>query len=283
MGSPIDIGKLSKPADTLIKKISSAVGWVFEPYQITRIAKAEAKADLIRAESSIQITDLHRRAMHRFVEEEAKKQENMEAITSKALPLLNEKSAPSEMDNDWIANFFEKARLTSDSEMQDLWARILAGEANCTGSFSKRTIQFVASIDKREAELFQTLLCFSWNIGFLTPIVFDINDPIYKTKDIDFRALTDLDSIGLVRFDNFAGFAYNNTHETITTSYFGRPLELTIKPQEDNELHLGKILLTQTGKELAPICITKPIEGFFEYVMDKWKKHTQQETGSGSQ
>ncbi len=65
----VNLGKLSKPADTLIKKVSSAVGGIFEPWQIERVAKAEAKANLIRTQSEIQITKLHKRAMHRFVEE----------------------------------------------------------------------------------------------------------------------------------------------------------------------------------------------------------------------
>jgi hypothetical protein len=72
--SVVNLGPLSKSADTLIKKVSSAVGGLFEPWQIERVAKAQAKADLIKAQSEIQITDLHRRAMHRFVEEEAQRQ-----------------------------------------------------------------------------------------------------------------------------------------------------------------------------------------------------------------
>ena len=58
---------------------------IFAPWQIKRVAKAEAEASLIKAKAEIEITDLHRRAMHRFVEEEAKRQENMETITEKGI------------------------------------------------------------------------------------------------------------------------------------------------------------------------------------------------------
>ena len=68
-----NLGDLSKTAKVLIDKISDAVGGIFKPYQIVRVAKAEAEAERIRAESQIQVTDLHRRAMHRFLEEEAKR------------------------------------------------------------------------------------------------------------------------------------------------------------------------------------------------------------------
>jgi len=36
-----DVAGLSKPADTLIKKVSKAVGGIFAPYQIKRIAKPQ--------------------------------------------------------------------------------------------------------------------------------------------------------------------------------------------------------------------------------------------------
>ena len=49
--SIINLGGLSKPATVLIEKISDAVGGVFKPYQIKRIAKAEAS--LIEAETQI--------------------------------------------------------------------------------------------------------------------------------------------------------------------------------------------------------------------------------------
>lgn len=71
--SLINFGDLSKPATVLIEKISEAVGGYFKPYQIKRIAKAESESDLIKAESQIQVSDLHRRAVNRFIAEEAKK------------------------------------------------------------------------------------------------------------------------------------------------------------------------------------------------------------------
>ncbi len=49
--SLINFGGLSKPATVLIEKISAAVGGIFKPYQIVRVAKAEAAAERIRAEA----------------------------------------------------------------------------------------------------------------------------------------------------------------------------------------------------------------------------------------
>lgn len=156
------LGNLTKPATVLVKKISDAVGGIFKPYQIVRVAKAEAEVRRIHAESAIQLTDLHRRAMHRFVEEEAKKQSNIESITQDALPLLEAESVPEDVSGDWITNFFDKSRIVSDKEMQGLWSRVLAGEANAPGAFAKRTVNLLADLDKEDAVLFKKLCGFGW-------------------------------------------------------------------------------------------------------------------------
>ena len=165
----INLGDWSKPADTLIKKILNATGILYEPLHIKRIAKAEAKAELIKAQSEIEITDLHRRAAQRWVEEEAQRQKNMEDITTKALPNLNEDANPNSIEDDWIVNFFDKCRIVSNDEMQELWSRILVGEANVPGTYSKRTVNFLSDLDKAEAELFTRLCGFMWMVGSLEP------------------------------------------------------------------------------------------------------------------
>ena len=132
--SLINLGDLSKPANTLIEKISDAIGGLYKPFQIRRVAEAEADADNIRAVAHIEVTELQHRAMSRLFAEEAKKQHNIEAITLKALPDIKPESQPKNVEDDWIINFFDKCRLISDEQMQSLWARILAGETNSPGN-----------------------------------------------------------------------------------------------------------------------------------------------------
>ena len=149
--SLLNFGKASKPANTLIKKISNAAGVLFEPRQIRRVAKAKAEAARIEAQSEIEITDLHRRAARRWIEEEAQRQKNMEDIAAKALPQLDENAKPDSIEDDWIVNFFEKSRIVSDNEMQELWSRVLSGEANSPGTYSKRAVNSLSDLDKTEA------------------------------------------------------------------------------------------------------------------------------------
>jgi hypothetical protein len=269
----VNLGDLSKPANTLIKKVSDAVGGIFEPYQITRVAKAEAKVDLIKAESEIQITDLHRRAIRRFVEEEAKRQSNIENITLKALPQLDDKGDPSQIEDDWVTNFFDKCRIVSDDEMQNLWSRVLSGEANVPGTYSKRTVNFLSDLDKSDAKLFSDLCGFGWMIGDAVPLVFDAKEDIYNNKEITFDSLSHLDSIGLIQFNPVSGLVKRCLPPKISVSYHDQVLELSFAKETDNELEIGNVLLTKIGQELAPICGSKPVDGFMDYVKDKWKNH----------
>ena len=71
--SLVNIGELSKPATVLIEKVSDAVGGIFKPWQIRRVAQAEAEAEQIKATSQIEINDLQRRALQRFVARGSKK------------------------------------------------------------------------------------------------------------------------------------------------------------------------------------------------------------------
>lgn len=274
--SILNLGNLGKPADTLVKKISNAVGGIFAPYQVKRLAKAEAEAAVIQAQTDIQITDLHRRAVRRWIEEEKQRQENIETITTTALPLLNGDANAGAVDDDWIVNFFDKSRIVSDGQMRKLWSRILAGEANEPGTYSKRTVNFLSGLDKSEAELFTTLCGFAWEVGTLVPLVFDSEGEIYNKHGINFNSLQHLDAVGLIQFGSLAGFVRSNIPGgTYAVHYYRRRLEMHLSDSDSNELDVGKVMLTRVGLELATVCGSGPVDGFWEYVSEKWNAHLQ--------
>jgi hypothetical protein len=270
--SIFDAGDLSKPANTLIEKISDALGGYFKPYQIKRVAEAEAEADKIRACSQIEIGDLQRRALHRFLVEEAKKQNNMETITQKALPQVSDQASPQNVEDDWITNFFDKCRLISDEEMQNLWAKVLAGEANAPGKYSKRTVNLLAGLDKNDAETFGRLCSFVVYMGpEPVPLVYDFNHPIYIKYGVTFDSLSHLDSIGLIHFDPLAGYMKTSLREG-HVSYCGDLVWIGFGKPEKNEMRTGNVMMTKAGMQLAPICGSKPRDGFVEYVREVWKR-----------
>ena len=271
--SLIDLSGLSEAAVALIEKVSGGVGGLVAPWQIRRVAEAEAEAAIKKAQSEIKITDLQRRAEQRRIKEDMRHQKNMEDITAKAIPHLNEEAKPDAMEDDWAANFFDKCRIVSDNEMQSLWSRVLAGEANAPGTYAKRTVNLIAELDKSEAELFTRLCGFGWLIGNIVPLVFDDNAEIYNKHGLNFNTLSHLESIGLVQFDGIADFERRNLPKTFIIHYYSKPLLLEMPADVDNNLTLGKTRLTRIGQELAPICGSEPVDGFYEYVKDQWKQY----------
>ncbi len=269
--SIINIGDLSKPATVLIEKVSDAVGGIFLPYQIERVTKAQAKANKIKAISDIEITKLQRRALVRLLQEESDKQKNIEEITKKAIPSLVDDAKPNEVEKDWLVNFFDKARLISDSEMQDIWSKLLASEANKPGSFSKRTISLISSLDKQDAILFTKLCNFAWRLGEnLIPIIFDSQNEFYTKNGINFASLKHLDAIGLISFEALTGYTLTDLPKKIKISYMGEFADIVLTQDEKNELVVGSALFTSVGKELFHICETSKIDGFMDYALARW-------------
>jgi hypothetical protein len=270
----IDAGDLSKPINTLIKKISNAIGIVFEPRHIKHVAEAEAVADRIRTTAQIEKVERLQRVTFRFLAEQMKQQENIESIITKAVPEVSEQAKPEQVEDDWIANFFDKCRLISDEEMQGLWAKILAGEANSPGKYVKRTINFLASMDKGDALLFSHLCRFNFFLAGAThPLIYDVHEVIYKSCEVNFGNLSHLESIGLIHFGlSFSEYTVSFSGQPSGgITYFGKPVWIEFPNAENCTFRVGKVMLTLVGQQLASVCGAQPVDGFVEYVTAKWK------------
>ena len=291
VGDLAGLGAWATPVDTFIKRLSALVGGVLEPKQIKRIAlarkvesqilaKGEANAMLTLAEAQvaarkIQIVgemdlqdEVQRRMLTRVMLEESRNQVNIESIAAQAIPLIDQEAKPEQMDQEWLENFVKNAKSVSSEQMQHVWAHILANEANKPGSFSKRTINLVSSIDKSEAASFVALCRFCWRIGPAPiPLVFDLTDTIYSTNGVTLTTLNHLDSIGLINHNSMV-FGLN-CPKPIAINYFGTWIGLE-SPNE--KLQVGHVLLTTPGEQLAPICNALPVPGFIEHIIAKWEK-----------
>lgn len=268
--SLINLGELSKPATVLVEKVCNAVGIVFEPTRIVRQANAEAKAEIIKAKASVEIRDIEQRAINRLVHQETRKQENIESITFQAATKLPPDSKVESLDEDWVAHFFKQCDTVSDEEMQSLWASLLSGEATNPGTFSKRTVEFVSSIDKKDAALFTSLCQFIWDIGGAIPLVFDTTNEIYKKHGINFSTLKHLDAIGLISYEPLSGYIKSGYGKYAFADYFGKFHSLDFGKDAANNLNTGQTLLTGIGLELLTVCGSVENQEFYEYAIEKW-------------
>ena len=264
----MNIGDLAKPATSLIERVSEAFGIVYAPTHVKRMARAEVEADKIRAIGRLEVNELESRGLARFVKDQARIQENLESITSKAVEDLAEDAKPEDIEEDWLASFFEECKHISNPEMQTVWSRILTGEANKPGTFSQRTIKLMASMGKREAESFTALCTFVWMIGEMTPLIFEFNDPIYAEAGVNFNTIHNLAALGLVNVVAL-GVIRPQIPKPIRVFYYGTPLAIESKIMPF-DLPTGYVTLSQAGQELASICGSRPKDGFIEYCLNKW-------------
>lgn len=291
----LDTSGLSEPGIVLIERLSDFVGGMFKPQQIERVAKAEAEAKKIKAQADLDVQNMQfgegaERAIKRFVAEEIQKQENIERIGGQAALYLNEDASPEDMEEDWIFNFLDKCRLTSDEEMQELWARILAGEANQPGSYSKRSVNLVASMDKRDARMFTDLCRFTVRLkegiagrihhrdrppsfrDNVVPVIFDADDDIYFEGGVTSGRLWHLNDIGLIQLEKVAEIGRKSVSLSGEVEYFSTRIHLELPSSSERTIPTGKANFTQAGSDLFEVCTPEQKEGFAEYLCEKWKE-----------
>lgn len=280
INSLINIGGSGKAANTFVKRMFDFLGVWIEPKKIRKMAEAEADAALIKFEADIKIEnrkyeyaeDFHNRTKRRLLFEETKRQENIENIVGKAKAQIKDSSDPEKMNDDWITNFFIKARTISEPQMQELWSRILAGEANSPGTFSKRTVNFLEDIDQSDARLFWTLGCFACSFDRPRPLIFDPQSPIYNDKGLNFESLSHLESIGLIKYnDQTYNILKVLPEKPFKIKYFDE--SLFIQADRDGNLPIGKVELTKVGQELISICNITKVDGFIGYLREKLKDY----------
>jgi hypothetical protein len=277
--SIVNLGELTKPATVLIERVCDAVGGIAKPWQIKRVARAEAEADVIRAESRLKITDIEERALRRLVIEEGRRQENIEAITMGAVPYLEKHAEPEVIPEDWLVHFFERSRLTSDVDMQLLWSRLLAGEANSSGSFSRRTIDLLATIEKRDAELlaqlYKTVVIFrdykseeDVDAGFVEPTccVFSLV-PYRGDVELSFNNLAHLADLGFINFDPINKYGYEHIPRI---AEFRRNDETFSIHTKAGQIGLGCAVLTKAGKELYYVSGVRCSDEYLQEALDYW-------------
>ena len=194
-----DLGKFAPAAKVLVEKVFECIQGPFKPVQIILVAKAEAVADKIHAKKEIDI---------RVMQRAARKEANVVGVVKKSLPHIVEQAQPEKMDPDWVTNFANQCQNTSNEEMQELWARILAGEANSPGSFSKRTVNLVQELDKDDADAFTKLCGFVVKFrGRAIPLFLNSFHKIYTDNGISFDLAARLDDAGLIQFFLIRGIA----------------------------------------------------------------------------
>ena len=124
---------------------------------------------------------------------------NMSKIVEKARAKMGQDSSTQDsstslgVESGWLLNFLDKSKTVSDDEMQDLWASILAGEANRAGSYSPKTLTIVTDVNQKVATLFNTF-CSLCIVNLEDPIAFRQSPSNFKMRDARVPIITGINT-----------------------------------------------------------------------------------------
>ncbi|MFI3249543.1 MAG: DUF2806 domain-containing protein [Eubacteriales bacterium] len=261
---------IAKLAESAIKVLPT-----FEPFQLKRIGKAKQEifesacksleenihlpTKYENGEFTIDTTDV--KAMITRSEnldklDRLRKQNNFEQVLEKTEDLLvNDNDVNDEpLDPDFFFKVRDCSGEVSNEEMQNWWAKLIAGEVKKPGSFSRRTLETLKNLSEEEARFFEKICKIAPVFNGERTLLHD--EEFLKLGDIDINQLYQMQDTQLL--DLFTVI--------LTPSFnFDEPSILiidenyVIKTSKDGELKIPKITFTQQGKELARL-ITAPIE-----------------------
>jgi len=221
-----------------------------------------------------EVQDLHRRSQLRIAYENMLQQLNRDsAVVHAAAELLDEPDVSDKpVDPDWATRYFRTAQDISSEEMQLIFGKILAGEIKQPGSFSARTVDFLATLTNEEALSFRKLCAFLWVLpsGQADIILFGTDPEGYSVDVLGYSDLQHLHDIGLIEFSPALG-GYTYGAQTLVLSYNGEKVEIESKEAGDYPvIEAGVVVLTKIGRELSSVCQPEFNPCVMEYALNHW-------------
>ena len=264
-----DVAGLSRPVTKAIEVIASATGILYEPIRIRRKAKADHDAEIIAAQTRVEITEIERRGLERLIREEGCKQQNIESIMDKAISDISENANPENVDPDWLMAFMDRAKMASSEEVQIIWSKILSGEINSPNTFSKRTLAILGDMSQQEAKLFESA-CRFFVDGINDLAIWIFESAIYEKFGLNFSTLKSLEDCGLVDVSEMSQFirkfSKKDTNGSVILTYFDSHVSVDLDLQGEG-VPTGQVRLTKSGHDLHSLVSVEPVDGFVDHLL----------------
>ncbi|WP_104027812.1 DUF2806 domain-containing protein [Vibrio jasicida] len=181
-----------------------------------------------------------------------RKEVNISKAILVAEDILADDSSPSsekEIEDDWLFNWREYAGRVSSEDLQLLWGKILAGEVKNPGSYSYRTLDFLKTMSKFDAEVLEKVAQF-----VVSNVVVREVDNLLEDAGVRFGDLIYLQELGVLSGVESTGLK-NKWGSLLPDSYlyaFTSHDKCLIVTSEDatKEASLPVYLLTTVGKQI---------------------------------
>lgn len=264
-------GALAKVTNNLLDKCANATGYIIKPKNI-KLAKINAQKSIIEEISTrTDINPIERYAIISNIKQITKQHKNNAAILKIASEHLNPSAKPENIDDDWLLHFFERSKNISSEDMQKIWGKILAGEANQNNSFSKKLLDILPIMSFDDAKKFMSIIPFCIDTDDdedpIAPIIINRSgNEIYQKHDITFNNLISCERLGLVKH-TFEHLYFKS--RSMNISYENKKYLISSKIA----IPLGECVLTLEGIQLVKICDRLYDSNFLNYIIDYWKSN----------
>jgi len=183
----------------------------------------------------------------------------------------NEEISEQHVDPDWFVKWRLGAQEVSNDEIQQIWARILAGEIKQPGTYDLRTLQFMSQMSRKDAEFIQHMAQFRTRNAIYKPENIEDN-PFFKFSDI-----LRLNELGLV-VSGVDGLGLSTTFTTSSPDKFvtvivGNVLALLIEhPEKNKKLVLPTYVVSNVFQQLADLSRVSIDRVYMEHIGHQIKK-----------
>jgi len=192
---------------------------------------------------------------------------NLGSVLVQTQPLLISESNKIENDNDVFYGLLEHAKNISNSEMQKLLAKIIAGEYNNPETYSMSTLHVLKSVDSKILNNFVSILSIAIvNIGVFKDSFSDAND--IQKLGISYTSFLELQNIGLIS----ANESKMTTQGIMADLYCGKKIYFTPKNETDKNIVLPDFyFLTSAGNEIAQHLKVNENSNFCDWLKSKYE------------
>lgn len=174
--------------------------------------------------------------------------------TKSAKYIEQDKPNDIKMDNDFFWNTIEHAKTISNEEIQELVAKIIAGEYNHPGTYSMSTLQTLKMLGKQELELFEKMCSLCINDFQISQDIFTLPEsikPILNSLKIDFRSLQALQNLGLFLPNSMTRGIDNPDRKNFALNYLDKVILFKPTLENDTKIALPAYYeLSNTGKQI---------------------------------
>ena len=299
-----------KAVDKLSKGLGKLFGYFFDDKYMKKMADAEAYKEKVLADAkayeintigeairnnkdlpiklssidntlSVDITNteqLIQRSNLRLQYQQAKKQQNIESVIGKTVLELGDKTVDTteEIDEDWFIRYFKIVEDISDEDMQNLWARILAGEILRPKTNSLRLLDFLKNTSKDDFNVLLKILPFISE----KYIIRDLR--ILQKYGISYELILRLDEWGVLNSDGLTNITTKLDVNSKTEIFQTKNLILIAKNnfRQTKEMRIPVFSVTEIGLGLLNLAETSLNLDFFRDAITAFSKDNKNITFS---